>query len=59
MYSLTFHVRRYVVMCTDCQYTHGAVVIATKPRALIANRRNNAQQGGTPTIPLVTSGSVQ
>jgi len=47
-HSLTFRVRRYVV-------------IATKPvhRGTIANPPNNAQLGIPPTIPQVISGSVQ
>ena len=43
MYSLTFHVRRYAVMCTYCQYARHYVVTATKP----ANSPNSAQLGGT------------
>jgi len=30
MYSLTFRVRRYGVMCTDCQYAR-AMLSATQP----------------------------
>jgi len=30
MYSLTFRVRRYAVMCTNCQYARCRVFIATK-----------------------------
>ena len=30
MYSLTFHVRRYAVMCTDCHYVRLCVIIAAK-----------------------------
>jgi len=45
-HSLTFRVRRYVV-------------IATKTYALIANPPDSAQPDRTPTIPQVTSGSMQ
>ena len=31
MYSLTFRVRRYTVISTDCQYARRYVVIATQP----------------------------
>ena len=47
MYSLTFRVCRFAVMCTDCQYAWRYVVTATKP----ANPPNNAQLGAPSTIP--------
>ena len=46
MYSLTFRVRRYTVMCMDCKSARRIVVIS-----IIANPPNSAQLGGTPTIP--------
>jgi len=51
MYSLTFRVRRYVVMCTDCHYARRYVVIATKPVHRSRIRPIVHNSGTPPTTP--------
>jgi len=50
MYSLTFYVHCYVVMCTDCNSAWHCCH-SNETRVAIANSPNSAQLGGIPTIP--------
>ena len=50
IYSLTFRVRRYAVMCTACRYARRYCHI-NETRTPIANPPISAQLEGIPTIP--------
>jgi len=51
MYSLTFCVRRYTVISTDCQYARRYVVIATQPVHWLQICPIVHKQRAPPTIP--------